>query len=273
MLKKKIGIIGIGNIGEAILNGLVDGKLLKPSDIYLSDVDRKKVSSCVRKFGVNGSISNQELVKSCDVIILAVKPHHKDFVLNEIKGEVKGKKLFISVAAGYSIENIKRIIGAGAKVVRVMPNIACRVGQSMSCILPGNSAGKFDVDIAKKIFQQIGKIVVVKNEDQLDLATAVSGSGPAYFYYFTEALADAAKKLGFSEDKAHLLAGQTFIGSAKLLDFTKKDFGVLRQEVTSKGGTTEAALKSFEKDKMSNVVHKAIKTARDRAKQIRKGRY
>lgn len=271
MIDKRIGIIGCGNMGEALL-GRLAGVLEKSTSIMVSELDAKRRDYLQNKYKMIIEIDNNEVVKFADVIILAVKPKDFDELLSgEICCGVSKEKLVISIAAGITTKYIEKLVGEDIPVVRAMPNMGALVGQAVSSLSRGTSAGEEHMRLAKEIFSLIGDVVEV-DEKLVDAVTAVSGSGPAYFFYFIESLLEAAEGLGLPKDVARELVIKTALGSVKLLIELKEDAVVLRQKVTSKGGTTEAALRVFESKKIGQAVNAAVKEACKRSKKLSKGK-
>lgn len=251
MTEKKIGIIGFGNMGKAIAAALLKQKVVNKKDLITS----------------NSSQTNKECVKKADIILLAVKPQIMAAVLNEIKNDISDKQLIISIVAGVEIKTIKKIIGDKA-IARVVPNLCTLIGESISVWVKTKKVNESQVKLMKLILQSFGKEVLVDEESDLDKVTAISGSGPAYIFYLVELLEQSAIKIGLKKDIAKRLASQTVIGSARLLESTDKSASTLRSEVTSKGGTTEAAFKEFAKLDFDKVFLKGVKAALKRAKQL-----
>ena len=267
MINCKIGIIGCGNMGEAILKGL--SKVIEPStSIYVSEYDEKRREVIQDKYKVIVSIDNNYIVKYSDVIILAVKP--KDFAAllkSEVCCGVSEKKLIISIAAGITTQYIEKIVGREIPVIRAMPNMAAVIGESITSLSAGSSANKEHMKLASEIFSVIGDVVEI-DESMVDAVTAISGSGPAYFFYLVESMLEAARELGLKDDIARRLVTKTALGSARLLESTKEDPALLRAKVTSKGGTTEAAFKVIEAAFVKRAMKEAVKKAHDRAKEL-----
>ncbi|MFH0763761.1 MAG: pyrroline-5-carboxylate reductase [Candidatus Omnitrophota bacterium] len=270
MIDKKIGIIGCGNMGEAILSRL-SGIPEKSTSIMAGELDSARRDYIRNKYKIIVEIDNNAIVKYSDVIILAVKPKDFDNILkNEICCGVSKKKLLVSIAAGITTKYIESIVGKDIPVVRVMPNMPAIIGEGISCVAPGSAATRDDIKLAKEIFSAIGDVVEV-DEKHIDAVTAISGSGPAYFFYLIEALIEAAEKLGLDEKTAKKLVLKTAVGSAKLLEALKEEPRELRKRVTSKGGTTEAALKVFEKKIVKSIIHDAVQAAHKRSKELTGG--
>jgi len=241
-----ISIIGAGNMGTVIASGI-------KTRVFFSD-KFKRISD------------NVTAAKRSDVIILAVKPQDIAGVLKEISSYVKGK-LIISIAAGVPTRSIEKILGK-VKVIRVMPNMPSMVGKGISAISRGRFAKAEDLKIAFGIFRNLGEVVEVK-EKMMDAVTAVSGSGPAYYFLFTHLLAKAAHAQGLEKDLALKLAWATFIGAAEVASRNKNlSMEEFIKKVASKGGTTEAALKAFKQEKIELVIKKAVKHAARRSKQL-----
>lgn len=269
MTDKKIGIIGCGNMGEALL-GRLSKVMEKSFSIMVSELDAARREAIMERHKIVVGIDNNYLVKYSDVIILAVKPQDLENVLRqEVCCGISEKKLLISIAAGITTKYIESVVGVGIPVIRAMPNMPAVIGEAVTAICAGTAAVEEDIELARKIFSSIGDVVEVE-ERHMDAVTAVSGSGPAYFFYLTEALAEAAEKLGLDAKTSEELAIKTAIGSSKLLDILKEHPGVLRKKVTSKGGTTEAALEIFDVKSLKNIIAEAASAACNRSKELSK---
>jgi len=271
MIKKKIGIIGCGNMGEALFSRLAD-TLEKSTDLMVSEMDPKRREDLQKKYKIIVQTDNSYLVKYSDVIVLAVKP--KDFenlLKEEICCAISPDKMIISIAAGVTISHIEKIVGKDVPVIRVMPNMPAIIGRAVSSISAGTAAAEADMALAKEIFSTIGDVVEVE-EKLVDAVTAVSGSGPAYFFYLVEALTEAAVEMGLGQEVAKKLVIKTALGSSMLLEMSKDDAAALRARVTSKGGTTEAALKVFKSKDLFGVIKEAVLAAKNRAMEISGGK-
>lgn len=267
MLDKKIGIIGCGNMGEAILKGLA-GVLEKSTRIMVSELDAKRREYIQDKYKIILEIDNNLVVKYSDVIIIAVKPKDSEDVLKkEICCGVSPDKLIISVAAGVTTKRIEAIVGKNTPVVRAMPNMAAIIGKAVTSISAGSSASVRHMDAAHEIFSVLGDVVEV-DEKLVDAVTAVSGSGPAYFFYLAEALMESAKLLGLKDETSRRLVVKTALGSASLLEELGEKPEILRGKITSRGGTTEAAIKIFDSKKIKSIIKSAVKAAFQRSKQL-----
>ncbi|UCD55583.1 MAG: pyrroline-5-carboxylate reductase [Candidatus Omnitrophota bacterium] len=262
----RLGIIGCGNMGSALARGVLSKKILPFNNIYISDKDLHKIKELYKKFGIRVS-ANEELVKKCNFIIIAVKPQDSKILFRSISGELNNSKHLISIMAGVSISKIESLINKKIALTRAMPNMAALAGKSTTC-LSHNKMVK-DKAVVHSIFSSVGDVLEI-DEKYMDAVTAVSGSGPAYFFYLAEALKEAAMKLGIKGEHALRLAAGTLIGSGALLDDLKLNPQVLRERITSKGGTTEAALRILKSKKFKNLVVEAIKAAARRSKRLSK---
>ncbi len=263
---KKLGFIGAGNMGEALVKGLIASKAAKPSQIMVSARRPERVQELVRLYGVRGA-SNAEVARESDVLVLAVKPQILDQVLRGIAPELQRDRLVISVAAGVPIAAIERRLHPPLRIVRAMPNTPATVGAGATAIALGEHATEADLAAAKTIFDSVG-LTVVLDENQLDAVTGLSGSGPAYMFLIIEALADAGVKVGLARRSAMQLAAQTVLGSAKLLIESGQHPGLLKDGVTSPGGTAIAGLHTLEAGGLRNVLMNAVEAATRRSKEL-----
>jgi len=270
----KIGFIGAGNMAEAFISGLT--KQMDASRIQISDPDTQRINLIKKKYPVNNVSSNIELFQSSDIVILAVKPQVMKTVLTEIKPtRVNARCLVISIAAGIQIQSITQILYQNLSkteqqllpVIRVMPNTPALLQSGMSAYCGNDFATETDMQTVHDILTAMGKVLKV-TENQMNAITAISGSGPAYFFYFVESMIQAAKKLGFSDDQSRLLVLQTAEGALQLLKQPNACPKQLRQQVTSKGGTTEAAIRVMAEHNMKTVIGEAIESAQRRAKEL-----
>lgn len=269
MITKKIGIIGCGNMGEALFDRLCR-ILEKSTRIMVSEMDAGRRDYIQGKYRIIVEIDNNLVIKNSDVIIIAVKPQNFEELFGEICCGMTKDKLLISIAAGISTQYIEKLAKEDVPVVRVMPNMPAIIGEAVSTITAGKFAKKEHMDITQEIFSTIGEVIEI-DERLVDAVTAVSGSGPAYFFYLMESLEEAAKELGLSDKAARALVVKTALGSAKLLDELKESPANLRAKVASKGGTTEAAVKVFDSKNMKTTIKEAVKAACKRSKELSKG--
>ncbi len=265
----KIGFIGAGNMAEALIKGVIDAEVYKSKDIAISDICPQRVKALCKKYGVKSAADNCRLAKTVDVLVLSVKPQNMADVLKEIKNAVGKNLLIVSIAAGITTKKIQKVLGNIA-VVRVMPNTPALVGAGASAIYATKKA-KAKVKNVLRIFSAVGLAVEVDDEKLMDAVTAVSGSGPAYFFLLAETMLKAAHKLGLKKAIAQRLVLQTAKGAGLLAVEAAKDGkgpDVLRKMVTSPGGTTEAAMKVFAKRNFEKTVLLALWSAANRSKQL-----
>jgi pyrroline-5-carboxylate reductase len=276
---EKIGFIGAGNMGAALIDALIQANLYRPADVYAFDTDPDRCAEIAQKTGIRLLKSNAELFSACDIVVLAVKPQQMTAVLTEISKDARFAKKFrtllISVAAGYPISKIELICYAGLNeqqasnlpIVRVMPNTPALVQAAMSGMSANRFAGAGDLSRVRSLLEAVGRVLEFE-ENQLDAVTALSGSGPAYVFYLIEAMIAAGRNLGLKADEAAVLTVMTFKGAIKLLEQTGETPEQLRRKVTSPGGTTEAALAVLESRDFQPAVVEAIAAAAERAVEL-----
>ncbi len=264
-----IGFVGGGNMAEALIKGIITAGVYKPENIFVSDIKAERLKYLAKECGVQTTDDNAGLAKKVDILILSVKPHIMAEALQSIKGSIRKDALVISIAAGKRVAAIADVLGDIA-IVRVMPNTPALIGQGASALFANDKARPM-LKKAEKIFSSVGQTVIVDDEDLIDVVTAVSGSGPAYYFLLMEEMIKAAGKLGLSEEVAKKLVLQTAKGAALLaIEADKKGEtpAELRQKVTSPGGTTEAALKVFAEDGFAALIEEALKKARNRSREL-----
>lgn len=263
MQNLKIGFIGGGNMASSLVGGLLaDG--VAADRIYVSEPQAEARARLAADYRVQLTDSNDELAKSCDVIVLAVKPQMLKTVCEGIAPLVE-KQLVISIAAGLRSDAITRWLGNDAAIVRCMPNTPSLVQCGASGLFANSNVNAEQRDIAESLMRAVGLAVWVEKEDLLDAVTAVSGSGPAYFFLFMEAMQATGRELGLSEKASSLLTLQTALGAARMAMESDDDAATLRKKVTSPNGTTEQAIASFEAAGLRDVVADALTAARDRS--------
>ena len=268
MLKnKQVGILGTGNMGEALIHGLLYGHLCRPDQIFCSDVRPERLKVVREKYGVKTTSHNTEVLKQSEIIILSVKPQIMKQVVDEIAKYLDLSKLIISIAAGVPLDAIEACARKDLKLIRVMSNICVSVREGVSAIAGGKHALKEDLMMAKTIFDSVGKSLFIE-EDLLDAVTGLSGSGPAYIFLIIDALADAGVKVGLSRDDALILAPQTVLGAAKMLIETGEHPGKLKDMVTSPGGTAIAGLHTLEEGGLRTTLINAVEVATQRSKAL-----
>ncbi len=268
MLKnRQVGFVGTGNMGEALIQGLLHGHVCKPEQILCSDTRPERLKVLRETYGVKGTSHNIEVVRHSEILILAVKPQIMKQVVSEISKYLDLSKLIISIAAGVPLDAIESCTKKDLKLIRVMPNICVSVREGVSAIAGGKHIQKEDLMIAKTIFDSVGKSLFVE-ETLLDAVTGLSGSGPAYIFLIIDALADAGVKVGLSRNDALTLASQTVLGAAKMLIETGEHPGKLKDMVTSPGGTAIAGLHTLEQGGLRTTLINAVEVATQRSKAL-----
>jgi pyrroline-5-carboxylate reductase len=279
MLNKKIGLIGAGNMGEAIAGALIRAKVLEPLRLHASDISMERLHRLNRSYGISTTEDNLKLFAQCDVVILAVKPQQMEQVLSQIATQenykVTSRKLVISIAAGirlHSIENIlytplDNISREKLPIIRVMPNTPALVSAGISGMSPNRHAKAEDINITRTILEIMGRVIEFK-EDDMDAVTALSGSGPAYVFYLVESMIEGGMNAGLNPNDAEALTLATLKGSLALMEEQNESPEALRRKVTSPGGTTEAALKVLKDNKVKQHIIEAIAAAAKRSKEL-----
>lgn len=260
-----VGVIGAGNMGEALIAGLIKAGV-NPAHICFSEKRSERAAEISSKYGASLK-SNLEIAAECDAILLVTKPQDLEAVLNEISRALRKEALLISFAAGKTTEFIERIVGKEKSVIRVMPNTPALIGKGAAGVSAGSAVSESEINFVESILAAMGEVITVPEQLQ-DAVTALSGSGPAYFFAFVEAMIAAGVELGLSEKDAQLLTIQTIYGAAGMLKESGKSATELRQNVTSPNGTTAAALQVFADGDLSEFVLKAMRAARDRSQEL-----
>ena len=263
---QKLAFIGCGNMGEAMIKGLL-GKGFSQKNIIAADADKKRLDYVKKTYSIETHLKNREAVKKGDIIILAVKPQVIDRVLQDIAGEIDQSKLVISIAAGVSLKFIESFFKAKTRLIRVMPNTPALIQEGAAALSKGRNAAEEDLNAARDIFNAVSRTVVV-DEKLMDAVTGLSGSGPAYVFTIAEALTDAGVRMGLSRDVSLELSYQTLLGSVKMLMETGEHPAKLRDMVTSPGGTTIAGLHVLEKEGLRGIIMNAVEAATRRSREL-----
>lgn len=263
----KIGFIGCGNMGSAMLSGMLESGKIKPQDILVTDKLLASRVNTQKKYGVDIAASNIELAMIADIIILAVKPQFYEEVLSEIKGAIWPEKILVSIAPGKTLAWMEEQIGKPAKIIRTMPNTPALVKEGMMGVCANKNVGKDELELVCKLFHSFSKTEIVP-ESLMDVVTAVSGSSPAYVFMFIEAMADAAVEGGMPRKQAYTFAAQAVLGSAKMVLETGIHPGELKDMVCSPGGTTIQAVRVLEEHGMRAAVMDAMKTCIDKSRNM-----
>ena len=265
--KKVIGFIGTGNMGEALISGLLKAKFTTPEQIMAFDAEGARLRFIQKKYGVKKASDNHHLASQCDPLLLCVKPQSMKEVIEEMADSLDSSKLLISIAAGVPLYAIETYARKQLRLIRVMPNINVLVQEGASAIAPGNLATDDDVKLAKAVFDCVGRSILI-HEPLMDAVTGLSGSGPAYVFLIIEALTDAGVHLGMTRAQAFALVTQTVMGSVKLLSQTGDHPALLREKVTSPGGTTAAGLYKLEEGGLRKILIDAVIAATQRSKEL-----
>ncbi|HVT05428.1 MAG TPA: pyrroline-5-carboxylate reductase [Thermoanaerobaculia bacterium] len=266
---RTIGFLGGGNMAEALVRGLLKGEDCDPTTIRVSAPRLERREELSAKYGVRTEASNADLLEGLDILILSVKPQIMQRVLQEIGERVAVNTLVISIAAGIPIAAIESALAPGVHVVRAMPNTPALVDAGATALARGGHASDDDINVAKEIFDAVG-LTVILDEGLMDAVTGLSGSGPAYVFLILEALSDAGVKVGLSRRTSQLLAAQTLFGSAKLVLETGEHPGLLKDMVTSPGGTAITGLHTLEHGGVRTTLIDAVEAATRRSKELGK---
>ena len=268
--KLTIGFLGAGKMASALAGGFLRAKLIAPENLIAGDPVEPARAAFASATGARVTAGNPEVVQATSVVFLAVKPDQTAAVLAEIRDHFTPKHLLISIAAGVSLARLEAALGEGARVTRVMPNTPALVGSSASAFATGKAASPEDADLTARLLSAVGMACQVK-EPLLDAVTGLSGSGPAYVYQFIEALSDGGVAMGLPREIATRLAAQTVIGAGRMVLETGLHPGVLKDQVTSPGGTTIEAIHALEKGGLRGTVMDAVRASAEKAKKLGQG--
>lgn len=264
---KKVGFLGAGNMGEALIRGLLKAGLVPADHVFAADVRPDRLEQLGKLYGIHTFSDNALLVKRADVVILAVKPQIIHHVLKEVARAVSAGQLFVSMAAGVPTAALRAGLPKGVRLIRVMPNTPALVLEGVTAVARAEGLRRGDLETAEEIFGAVGKVVVLE-EELLDAVTGLSGSGPAYVALMIEALADGGVRVGLDRLTAMTLAAQTVLGSAKLLIETGMHPGQLKDMVTSPGGTAIAGITALEEGGVRRTLINAVERATLRSQDL-----
>jgi len=270
LTEKRIGFIGSGNMGEALISGLVLSGATDSEHIICSDIREEPLQALREKYGISTTTSNIEVAEQSEIIVYATKPQILATVLKETANVLDKSKLLISIAAGVPLAAIASGLGKELRLIRVMPNICAFVKESATAIAAGEFVIDGDVELAKAIFDSVGVSVFIEENMLMDAFTGLSGSGPAYVFLIIEAMADAGVKMGLSRRDSLLLSAQTVMGSAKLLLESNEHPGQLKDRVTSPGGTSIAGIHTLEQGGLRTTIMDAVEVATNRSRELGK---
>ncbi|MDO9140720.1 MAG: pyrroline-5-carboxylate reductase [Methylobacter sp.] len=270
MKTNKIGFIGGGNMASSLISGLIASGHA-PEQIWVSDINPDTLTTLKNQLQVNTATHNDDVINAVDVVVLAVKPQTLGAVAQSIAVRVQQKNpLVVSIAAGINQNSLSRWLGADTAIVRCMPNTPALVLTGATALHANGKVTAEQADLAENILRAVGIALWVDDEAELDAVTAVSGSGPAYYFLLMEAMEKAALELGLTQETARLLVQQTALGAAKIALESNESPEQLRKRVTSPGGTTQQAIETFEQGGFSELVSKALHAARDRSIEMSK---
>ena len=267
MQAKRVAVIGAGNMGGALVAGMVKSGLLPPDRITAIDISEAVLEEHRQKLGVNTSGEAGEVVGDQDVVVLGLKPQVWQHVVAGFSGSLTSAQLVLSIMGGVRTSAIEQTLGKGVAVVRAMPNILAQIREAISAVCPGQYAGEAHLLVAREILGAVGETVVV-DEAQMDAVTGLSGSGPAYVYAMIDALAEGGVKVGLSKEVALKLAAQTVLGAAKAVLESGEHPAVLKDRVTSAGGTTIAGLYAMEQSGFRAALMAAVEAATRRSEAL-----
>ncbi|WP_085993773.1 pyrroline-5-carboxylate reductase [Oceanobacillus senegalensis] len=267
-MKKRIAFLGAGSIAEAIISGLVKAEIVPNEHIYVTNRSNiKRLEEMENRYEIVSMEDKEKAVNSADIVVLAMKPYDLHDSLQELKSYITENKLIISILAGVSTEAITKELAVNSPVVRVMPNTSAMIGHSATALAKGEYADEEHLKLAETLFNTIGTTTIVDEKD-MHAVTAISGSGPAYFYYMVEAMERAAIEAGMDQDIAKQLITQTVIGAGAMLQQSGEPADVLRKKITSPNGTTEAGIHVLEENHMHKILMQCVKSAKERSEEL-----
>ena len=266
----KIGFIGSGKMASAIIKGLIKTNFAKPEELIATQAETEFIEEKSKDLGIKVILDNKELAKNSEVIFIATKPNQVVDVLEEIHPLITPDKLIVSIAAGVTTEKLASNLPQGTRVIRVMPNTPALVGEGMSGMVGGNFATEKDLEFIKNLLATIGKCIIVDNEAQMDIVTAISGSGPAFYYKVINEIARAGEKLGMSYENALLLSIQTAIGSAKMALNRTIPMEELISNVATKGGCTRVGVDCMDENNTEKLFYDVIRNTTEKANALGK---
>jgi len=266
---KKVAFIGAGSMAEAIIAGLAkEESLVKKENIVATNhSNAERLQELQDTYGISTEMDKETVIRDADILVLSMKPKDLVEAVMDIKAYVQKDQVVVSVIAGASCEHIATLFSKKLPVIRTMPNTSAMIGYSATALSKGAHATEAQLQDAVKLFETIGSTVVVE-EAEMHGVTSISGSGPAYFYFMVEAMEQAAKEVGLRADIAKDLIIQTIVGAGQMLKETGEDPGVLRKNITSPGGTTQAGIETLAKEHFQEAIRKCVRSAHDRSVEM-----
>lgn len=270
MKKYNIGFIGSGKMAGAIIKGLLESGFISQENLLATQAESEGVSEKSKELGIKIILDNKELVKKSDIVFIATKPSQVSEVLAEISSIINSEKLIVSIAAGVKIEKIEALLPSRTRVIRVMPNTPALLGEGMTAIIGNSFTCRNDIEYVQNLFNVVGKTIVLEDESQMDAVTAISGSGPAFFYKIINDIALAGVKQGLDYEKSLILSIQTALGSAKMALNRNVSMEVLISNVATKGGCTRVGVDAMENLNVSKILEEVIEQTAKKASELGK---
>ncbi len=268
LTNKKIAIIGVGKMGETLLNSMIKNNLVKKENLYGSTAQEEHAQEINKKYGIRTYLNNQEMILEKDIIIIAIKPQMMKKVISEIKEVVTEKQLIISIAAATSTQFIEDCLGRNILVIRAMPNTPALINEGMTVLCPGRYVDKRHIKMAMDIFGAVGLVEVIYREELMEVVTALSGSGPAYTYIIIESLTEGGLRMGLPRELAQKLTAQSLLGAAKMVLETGMHPALLKDAVTTPAGVTVDGLMELEDGGIRVTLIKAVSRATEKSKEL-----
>ena len=265
----KISFIGSGKMAEALISGITESNTLSPNSRNCTDKDAKKITYMNKKYNINKFTNNLDVIQNADIIFICIKPQDINELSNELKNQFKNNQTIVSILAGTQIQILRELFNHNS-IIRIMPNTPAQIKKSVSVWTHTKQTDAKHIKQIKSILESIGSDFYVEKEELIDMATALSGSGPAYLFLFIESLIEAGKNIGLPGNLSENLTTKMIDGSINLLNFSEESPEILRENVTSPGGTTEAALKVLIKNNFKKIIIEAIAAAHERGIELGK---
>lgn len=263
----KLGFIGCGNMAKAMIRGILNGGLVSSEKIIASSKTESTLEKVEKEFNINVDLNNKRIAKESNIVFLAIKPQKYEDIIEEIRDVVEEETIIISIAPGFTIEELESLFSRQIKIIRAMPNTPVMVGEGMTAISKNQLISEEDLKKVEKVFESFGKVELI-DESMMDAAVAVGGSSPAYIFILIESMADAAVLEGMDRKTAYTFASQAVLGSAKMVLETKEHPGKLKDMVCSPGGTTIEAVKVLEKEGFRSSIIEAMVSCSDKSKNM-----
>lgn len=266
----KVLVIGIGNMGGPYAQAMSNSELLKENQLWIYDRNEHKLIDLEKAGNLKAHLTLETCLPHSDIVFIAVKPHQTKGLFEEIKDFIQPHQIFVSIMAGVQLDTLSKGLGV-PKIVRVMPNLPAKIGKGMTTFTATEAVSPSELKIIEDLIDMTGRSIPVEKEELIDASTAISGSGPAYVFYFMQAMIEAGMEMGFTDKESLLLVEQTFEGSVQLFRNAADSTATWINRVSSKGGTTEAAINKMKENKVKNQIKEAVFAAFKRAEELGKG--